>query len=148
MTLNPSTNAAFERNQFQRFVEWTRRAREGRQPRAAIKALTCVGLISAFAILMMFGERPVRQRTLEATAQMERLATVLSHAQTIAPATAQEIAQLIQQPHYDCMQVRCGTALETRNLMAQSRLKMLIGGFPEGHAATRRDAERSNQRSD
>lgn len=110
-------------------------------PRASgplVSAAVWTGLAAIFAVVLMFGETPARQRTLEATAQMERLATVLDRAQVIAPATASKVAELLRQPYYDCTQVTCDAALESRNLMARSRLVLVLGpsAFPERAAAS------------
>jgi hypothetical protein len=66
---------------------------------------------------------------LEATAEMEQLATALSRANKIAPNTAHEIDRVMQQPNYDCTQMDCGPALEARNRIARSKLKRLLGKF-------------------
>jgi hypothetical protein len=68
------------------------------------------------------------QRVLEATVQMERLATDLEHAKKIAPETKVEIARLTHQPWYDCNQLACRTALEMRNRAARERLQAVLAG--------------------
>jgi|SwirhisoilCB3_FD_contig_101_206701_length_1055_multi_3_in_0_out_0_2 hypothetical protein len=100
-------------------------------------AAVWAGLAAVFAVILMFGQTPTRQRTLEATVQMERLATMLNRAQVIAPATASKVAELLHQPYYDCSQVTCDAALESRNLMARSRLILVLGpaAFSESAAA-------------
>ena len=107
-----------------------RRRKVGRTPGTAFAgAFACM-----VVAILVFAERPPRQRALEATAQMEQLATILSRSQRIAPDTAREIARLIQQPSYDCQQVpECGPALELRNLTARAKLMMLIGSVAPPH---------------
>lgn len=85
------------------------------------------GLICLVGIILAITEVPTRQRTIEGTAQMERLAITLGHAKTIPPATALKVAELVRHPYNDCTQVRCDPSLETRNLMARSRLMLLLG---------------------
>jgi hypothetical protein len=68
------------------------------------------------------------QRVLEATVRMERLATHLEHAKTIAPETKREIERLTRQPWYDCNQLACRKTLETRNRTARERLKAVLAG--------------------
>jgi hypothetical protein len=85
-------------------------------------ATVVAGLIGACTLLVMFGARPERQRALEATTRMERLATNLARAHTIAPATARGIARLIEQPQYHCTRMACGDALDARNRKARIRL--------------------------
>ena len=67
------------------------------------------------------------QRVLEATVQMERLATDLEHAKKIAPETKVEIARLTRQPWYDCNQLACRAALEMRNRAVRGRLQTVLG---------------------
>ena len=68
------------------------------------------------------------QRVLEATVQMERLATDLEHAKKIGPEMRLEIARLTRQPWYDCNQLACRTALEMRNRAARERLQAVLAG--------------------
>ena len=68
------------------------------------------------------------QRVLEATVQMERLATDLEQAKKIAPETKLEITRLTRQPWYDCNQLACRTALEMRNRAARERLQAVLAG--------------------
>ena len=68
------------------------------------------------------------QRVLEATVRMERLATDLEHAKKIAPETKVEIARLTREPWYDCNQLACRAALETRNRAARERLQAALAG--------------------
>jgi hypothetical protein len=98
-------------------------------PTPAYKAAIAAGLIATCAVVLAFGTRPERQRALEATTRMERLATALGRAQTIAPATARQIAHLIGQPQYDCARIRCGTILDARNRKARTKLKALLGEY-------------------
>jgi hypothetical protein len=95
------------------------------------------GLICAFTLVVMFGTRPERQRALEATTRMERLATKLEHAHRIAPETAREIAQLIGQPRYSCTRMTCGDALDARNRKARIKLKMLLGNLSRSEPSAR-----------
>ena len=50
------------------------------------------------------------KRIVEATAQIEKLATILERTKAVGPNTAHEITQLIRQPSYDCDQVACSAA--------------------------------------
>lgn len=93
-------------------------------------AVLAIGLICACTFVVMFGARPERQRALEATTRMERLAASLGQAHSIAPDTAREIAQVIGQPQYNCTRATCGDALDVRNRKARIKLKMLIGMGP------------------
>jgi hypothetical protein len=90
-------------------------------------ATVVAGLICACTLLVMFGTRPERQRALEATTRMERLATNLARVHTIAPNTARKVAQLIEQPQYNCTRVTCGAALDARNHKARAKLNRLLG---------------------
>ena len=69
-----------------------------------------------------------RQRVLEATVEMERLATKLDHAKKIAPETKLKIVRIINQPWYNCIQISCPTVLETRNRAARERLQAVLAG--------------------
>jgi hypothetical protein len=97
------------------------------RPFPAPVTVLAAGLICACTLVVMFGARPERQRALEATTRMERLATKLEHAHKIAPDTAREIAQLIGQPQYSCTRMTCGDALDARNRKARIKLKTLLG---------------------
>jgi hypothetical protein len=99
----------------------------GPRPFPAHKTAIAAGLIGTCALVLAFGTRPERQRALEATTRMERLATALDHSLTIAPDTAREIAHLIGQPQYHCSRIRCGAALDVRNRKARIKLKTLLG---------------------
>jgi hypothetical protein len=93
---------------------------------AALVALTVAGIAGSLAGI---GRPNNEQRVLEATVQMERLATKLAHAKTIAPETKLEIARLTQHPWYDCNnQVACRAALEARNSAARARLQTILAG--------------------
>jgi hypothetical protein len=96
-------------------------------PSRAYVATLVSGLIGACTLLVMFGAEPERQRALEATTRMERLATRLGHVHSIAPETAREIARLLGQPQYSCTRMACGDALDARNRKARIKLKMLLG---------------------
>ena len=97
------------------------------RPSPTYKAAIAAGLIGGCVLVLAFGTRPERQRALEATARMERLATTLARAQTIAPDTARQIAHLIRQPQYDCARIRCGAILDRRNRKTRMKFKALLG---------------------
>jgi hypothetical protein len=97
------------------------------RPTSVHKAAIAAGLIGTCGLVLVFGTRPERQRVLEATTRMERLATKLQHTHTVAPDTVREIARLIEQSQYDCARMRCGTALDVRNRKARIKLKTLLG---------------------
>jgi hypothetical protein len=99
------------------------------RPRSWLGTAAWAALVCAFILVLVLEGRSARQRTLEATAQMERLAVTLGRARTIAPATAREIAEVIRQPRYDCTQVSCDATLAARNRVARSKLQMLLGTF-------------------
>jgi hypothetical protein len=91
---------------------------------AACAALILVGI----AVNKMGIAANNRQRVLEATVEMERLATKLDHAMKIAPETKLEIARIISQPWYNCIQMACPTVLETRNRTARAHLRTVLEG--------------------
>lgn len=68
------------------------------------------------------------QRVLEATVRMERLATGLEHADTIAPETKLKMTRLILHPWYDCNQVACRKTLQMRNRAAREHLQFVLAG--------------------
>lgn len=104
---------------------------------AGLAALILMGMVG-----IIVGSGPYNeQRVLEATAQMERLATKLEHAKTVAPETKFEIVRLIRRPWYDCNQVACRTALEMRNRSARARLETILGVSTEELNATRTKPE-------
>jgi hypothetical protein len=96
------------------------------KPGLAFRIAGGVALVGTLSLLVMFGIRPTRERTLEATVRMEQLTTILSHSKAIAPGTAREITQIIRQPMYDCGQVTCGPVLEQRNRIARLKLEALL----------------------
>jgi hypothetical protein len=59
---------------------------------------------------------------------MERLATKLEHAKTIAPETKLEITQLTLRDWSDCARAGCRKTLEVRNRTARERLQTLVTG--------------------
>jgi hypothetical protein len=67
-----------------------------------------------------------RQRMLEATVRMERLARTLEAAKAITPDTANALSQLMQRPEFDCSRTICEGALKERNHAARFRLKFLL----------------------
>jgi hypothetical protein len=97
--------------------------------RVAIGVTVGVAALVAPIVARIAGIGPNNaQRVLEATVQMERLATDLEHAKKIAPETKVEIAQLTHQPWYDCNQLACRAALEMRNRAARERLQAVLAG--------------------
>ncbi|HET7805276.1 MAG TPA: hypothetical protein VFL53_13615 [Pseudolabrys sp.] len=68
------------------------------------------------------------ERVLASTVQMERLATKLERAKTIAPETKLEITRLTLRHWSDCAQAGCRKTLELRNRAARERLQMLVTG--------------------
>lgn len=85
--------------------------------------LASICLISLYALLV---GRPERQRTLEATAQMEQLVRQLHHARAIAPDTVSTITDIIARPAYDCARLKCDPALAQRNRSVRKELKSLL----------------------
>ena len=86
---------------------------------------TVAGRQNALPTVAQGASQP-RNRTIEATEQMEKLATLVDQAKAIAPKTAQGISQLIRQPSYDCSQVSCWADLERRNHRARTKLETLL----------------------
>ena len=97
-------------------------------PQRLFKTIGLSALACGFAALVMLGAGSPRHQVLENTALMERLATTLAGARTIAPNTAREISLLVGQPGYDCRQIACDAWLERRNLAARSRLQTVLAG--------------------
>jgi hypothetical protein len=87
---------------------------------------TWVAIVFLLGAMPAFLTMPQRQRAIEATAQMEQFTNTLSRAKTIAPETAHRIGEIIRRPEYDCMQVTCDAALETRNRTARESLQSLL----------------------
>jgi hypothetical protein len=119
-----------ESGSLDRLCERARRLRGSffrRQPETMLAPAAWVGMVCMFAVVLMVEGSSARQRRLEATTQMERLATMLSRARTIAPDTAREIARVMQQPHYSCTRATCDAALDTRNRLARTKLQSLLG---------------------
>ncbi len=121
-----------------------------------------VGLFCALAITLLsagstdrhyeFGTNRQLERTLEATAQMEKFTEMLRQVTMITPNTGREIEQLIRQPQYDCNQVACDAALETRNRLVRSKLVALLARITLPDENTRSgeysiEMARSNMRS-
>jgi hypothetical protein len=65
-------------------------------------------------------------RTSIATAQIEKINTLLERENAIGSNPAHEIAQLIHQPIYDCNQVPCSSSLQRRNYLAKSKLEVIL----------------------
>ena len=100
-----------------------------------------IALICGLAIVVTFSGRPARQRALEATINMERLALIMENAKTVAPDTARAISQLLRKSEYDCKQVACNAALERRNSVARNKLNlMLTAPIPSEQIATYRQS--------
>jgi len=95
---------------------------------ATITALVALAAAGVAGSLAEIGRPNNEQRVLEATVQMERLATKLAPAKTIAAETKLEIARLTQHPWYDCNQIACRTAFESRNGAARDHLQTVIAG--------------------
>jgi HAMP domain-containing protein len=84
---------------------------------------TIIATTLALALFLASGSA---KRPLEATVEMERLAAKLEQMKVIHPETAKTIVSLILQPAYDCNQIACSAAVQTRNSGAQSRLKAIL----------------------
>ena len=67
-----------------------------------------------------------RQRILEATVRMERLAKTLEGAKAITPDTANTLSWLMQRREFDCSGTTCDASLHERNHAARSRLQLLL----------------------
>jgi HAMP domain-containing protein len=89
-----------------------------------LKGLSTIVVSTAALALLLASE--TTNRPLEATVQMERLATKLEQMKVIHPETAQAIANLVVRPSYDCDQVTCSTQVYTRNSAARSRLQAVL----------------------
>ncbi len=121
-----------------------------------------VGLFCVLAITLLsaastdrnyeLGTNRQLERTLEATAQMEKFTEMLRQVTRISPNAGREIEQLIRQPQYDCSQVACDAALETRNRFIRSKLVALLARITLPDENTRSgeysiEMARSNMRS-
>ncbi len=95
---------------------------------------TTIGLAACAALILVgiavnkTGIGANNRQRVEATVEMERLATKLDHAKKIAPETKLEIARIINQPWYNCIQISCPTVLETRKCAARERLQAVLAG--------------------
>jgi hypothetical protein len=89
-----------------------------------LKGLSTIVVSTAALALLLASE--TTNRPLEATVQMERLATKLEQMKVIHPETAQAIANLVVRPSYDCDQVTCSTQVYARNSAARSRLQAVL----------------------
>jgi HAMP domain-containing protein len=89
-----------------------------------LKGLGTIVVSTAALALLLASE--TTNRPLEATVQMERLATKLEQMKVIHPETAQVIANLVLRPSHDCDQVTCSTQLYARNSAARSRLQAAL----------------------
>jgi hypothetical protein len=91
-----------------------------------LRTICWTPVVSALIIMLMVGERPPRQRALEATAQMERLAKNLASTPRIAPDTARIILEILRRPGYNCDNLACGASLAKRNHIARAKLRILL----------------------
>jgi hypothetical protein len=82
-------------------------------------------VVSTAALALLLASETTN-RPLEATVQMERLATKLEQMKVIHPETVQAIANLVLRPSHDCDQVTCSTQLYARNSAARSRLRGIL----------------------
>jgi hypothetical protein len=87
------------------------------------------------------------RRVLEATAQMEQLATKLEHAKKIAPETKLEIARLTRLPWYDCKQIACRASLEARNRAARIRLETILASSGPTELSAHAKAESTHKQN-
>jgi hypothetical protein len=144
MTHNESSRALFDHDSFERLQLQANLQRANfMRNNAGLTFLTAgsIGLACVLAMVLIpedsadrrttfetvvQAESQSTKRTVEATEQIEKLATLVKHAKAIAPNTAQEISQLIRQPSYDCNQVACWADLERRNYCARSKLEALL----------------------
>ena len=88
-----------------------------------------IGSSAVAAVLTLtaiYGPQTRSERQLAATIQMERFARRLEHAKHIPPETANEISRIINQPVYDCAQVSCRPAIESRNQAVRTHLLALL----------------------
>jgi hypothetical protein len=83
-------------------------------------------IIASTAALVFFLASGGANRPLETTIAMERIAAKLERLKVIHPETAKTVANLVLRPSYDCDQVTCGAAVQTRNSAARSRLKAIL----------------------
>jgi len=97
-----------------------------RRETASITALVALVAAGVAGSLAERGRPNNEQRVLEATVQMERLATKLTHAKTIAAETKLEITRLMRHPWYDCNRIACRPAFEARNDPARDHLQTVI----------------------
>jgi hypothetical protein len=95
------------------------------------------GLGAAIASVLVLGlalAPESRNRPLEATVQMERLAAKLERMKVVHADTAQTITNLVLQPAYDCHQLLCSPAVQARNNAARSRITATLAKW-HGEAA-------------
>jgi hypothetical protein len=90
-----------------------------------LKLAVAFGIMTIIITLVHLG-RPARQRVLEATSSMERLARSLSQAEQIAPDTVVAVEKMMRQATYDCEQVGCDVALAIRNRLARTELQTVL----------------------
>ena len=97
-------------------------------------------IAAAFVFVVAVGSAPSpsRQQVLEATVRMERLAVTLGRALAVQAETADQIANLMQRPQYDCAKLGCDPATGRRNRAARAQLQSAIFKRPlrEETAAT------------
>jgi hypothetical protein len=125
----PSTGADLSEHEIAQLIEQAKIARVRFLFDSHGRGLKAIGLsvtACALAFLFIVGAGSVRNRAFESTALIERLATQLSHVETIPAETAAEISQLLRRPDYDCRQLGCGTSLEKRNLAARTKLQAIL----------------------
>jgi hypothetical protein len=92
----------------------------------ALKAIGMSSLACVLAFLLLVGAGSHRNQAFENTVIIERLATRLTHADTISPETAAEVSQLLRRRDYDCRQLACDALVEKRNLAARNRLQAIL----------------------
>ncbi len=83
-------------------------------------------MVCVLALVPPLVTRPERQRTMEATAQMEQFVRQLSRMPEVAPDTAGRIAKIIQRPEYDCLRLACSAKVAQRNRIARAKLQDLF----------------------
>jgi hypothetical protein len=129
MQRTPSTGADSSEREIAQVIEQAKIARirflcgpHGR----GLKAMGLSAMACALAFLLVAGAGSTRNQALGNTAVIERLATQLAHVDTIPPATAAEISQILRRPDFDCRQLACEARVEKRNLAARSRLQAIL----------------------
>lgn len=85
------------------------------------RILLALGCVTALIVLAPSSNTP-----LEATAQMELIATQMERVRVVPPATRNEIVRVMSLASYDCDRARCRPQLEQRNRAVRDRLKSLL----------------------